>query len=170
MDLDVVDVGEEVCRPVVPRKRSGAKHHSVSPAGSVSTGGPTVTLALRPSRELSRVIFAVTRTHCTCTVQYWSNRFSAHLAVSTSSNTTLRTGAGGVSGGGGVGVGGVAGGGVGVGGARGAGVGLEAGSLREKNTIHARYPVLTLALPRQRFSLLVRLPFVEYPHTSHPRF
>ena len=65
-----------------------------------------------------------------------------------------------MSGGGVVGVGGVAGGGVGVGGARGAGVGLEAGSLREKNTIHARYPVLTLALPRQRFSLLVRLPFV----------
>ena len=45
MDLDVVDVGEEVCRPVVPRKRSGAKHHSILSRGvaSVSTDGPTVT-------------------------------------------------------------------------------------------------------------------------------
>ena len=32
MDFDVVDVGEGVCRPVVPRKRPGAKHHSVSSA------------------------------------------------------------------------------------------------------------------------------------------
>ena len=29
MDLDVVDVGEGECQPVVPQERSGAPHHSI---------------------------------------------------------------------------------------------------------------------------------------------